>query len=334
MRTTKVLGCLLAAGSLLAPFSRAAAAEAPHRVSGPYVHDNLQVYLVHGPAPQKARRLLTLDRALSEKKVIVRETGNVSQLTIENVSDAEVYVQAGEIVKGGQQDRVLGTDLLLPPKSGRVPLPSHCVESGRWRQRGHEAVASFSSSANALSHKDLKLANYAGSQQGVWSNVDKVQRLLETRVGAGVRAPQSRSSLQLTLENGQVSRRAADYERALASLVRNHPDAVGFAFAINGELNSADVYASRPLFAALWPKLLRATVTEAIAEGPAPKRRVPPSLTDVRSLLDPADSGALTEKAPNPRTRSFARETTDRLVVETRETAGRQSWVHRSYVKK
>ncbi len=65
---------------------------------------------------------MPLARALAQKKVIVRETGSVSKLTIENLSDEEVYVQAGEIVKGGQQDRVLSMDLVLPPKSGRVDV--------------------------------------------------------------------------------------------------------------------------------------------------------------------------------------------------------------------
>ena len=41
---------------------------------------------------------------------------------------------------------------------------------------------------------------------------------------------------------------------------------IGYVFAINGHINSADVYASRALFLKLWPKLLEASAVEAIAE--------------------------------------------------------------------
>ena len=41
---------------------------------------------------------------------------------------------------------------------------------------------------------------------------------------------------------------------------------IGYVFAINGHVNSADVYASRALFVKLWPKLLKASAVEAVAE--------------------------------------------------------------------
>ena len=63
---------------------------------------------------------LTLQDGLAKGQVKVRETGSVNQLTVENVGTDEVFVRAGDIVKGGQQDRVLSVDLLLPPHSGRV----------------------------------------------------------------------------------------------------------------------------------------------------------------------------------------------------------------------
>ena len=49
-------------------------------------------------------------------------------------------MQSGDIVKGGQQDRVLTVSLMLPPKSGRIPIASFCVEQGRWPARGKEDV--------------------------------------------------------------------------------------------------------------------------------------------------------------------------------------------------
>ena len=108
-------------------------------ISGPYTHDNLSLYLVHGPN-RAQHKLITLDEAIMQHKVMVYETGNVNQLAIENVSeDTEVYVQSGDIVKGGRQDRTLKNDMILPTKSGKVALDAFCVEHGRWTSRGGES---------------------------------------------------------------------------------------------------------------------------------------------------------------------------------------------------
>jgi hypothetical protein len=76
------------------------------RLSGPYKHDNLSIYLVHGQ-DRVQTKYLTLTEALEQHKVVVYETGSVNQLQIENLSKEDVYIQSGESVKGGRQDRVL-----------------------------------------------------------------------------------------------------------------------------------------------------------------------------------------------------------------------------------
>ena len=79
-----------------------------YQLSGPYTHANLTVFLLHAPDTLPDKTYLTLQEALEQKLVVVHETGNVSALAIENLSPTdEVYLQAGDIVKGGQQDRVL-----------------------------------------------------------------------------------------------------------------------------------------------------------------------------------------------------------------------------------
>src|SRR5438105_6014562 len=113
-----------------------------YHMTGPVVHNNLAIYLVHGksaagPVP------LTLDQALANRSVKVHETGNVNELQIENLGTGEVFVQSGDIVKGGQQDRVLTVSLLLPPRSGRIPIAAFCVEHGRWTARGKADVKTF-----------------------------------------------------------------------------------------------------------------------------------------------------------------------------------------------
>ena len=139
----------LASSLALMTLGIAAARADEIRISGPIVHENLAIYLVQGksasgPVP------LTLDEALAKRSVKVHETGNVNELQIENLGGDEIFVQSGDIVKGGQQDRVLTVSLLLPPKSGRIPIASFCVEQGRWTARGKEDVKTFATTTKGL----------------------------------------------------------------------------------------------------------------------------------------------------------------------------------------
>ena len=134
-----------------------ALAEPQARVSGPVVHENIAVYFVHGPsAPGPVPQ--TLQEALAKGTVEVNETGNVQQLTIENKGAEAVFVQFGDIVKGGQQDRVLTVSLLIEPKSGVIPIGAYCVEQGRWSARGKEDVKRFALSEAIMPSREAKIA--------------------------------------------------------------------------------------------------------------------------------------------------------------------------------
>src|SRR5947207_14155933 len=113
------------------------------RLEAPFTQGNLTVFLIHGKDRIKGQTFITLQEALVQKKVIVRETRSVNELSIENISSDEVYVQSGDIVKGGQQDRMMAVDLILPPRSGKIGISAFCVGNGSWSQRGNEAAAVF-----------------------------------------------------------------------------------------------------------------------------------------------------------------------------------------------
>jgi hypothetical protein len=152
----------------------------PPVVDGPFVSGNLAVYVIHGPARPAPHGYLTLKEGLAAGTVRVHEVQQVNQLEVENSSDQDLFLQAGEIVKGGQQDRTLARDLIVSAHSGRVPIDAHCVEHGRWTQRGGESVALFQSSENSLATKELRRANLAGDQEGVWADVARTQQKLAT----------------------------------------------------------------------------------------------------------------------------------------------------------
>jgi hypothetical protein len=306
-----------------------------YRISGPYSHKNLTVFLVHGKDLLKGHSFLTLQEALAQKKVIVYETKDVNELAIKNLSNEDVYVQSGDIVRGGDQDRMISTDFIVPPKSGRMPIAAFCVESGRWSRRGSEVNGSFASSENYATTKDLKLAaKQANSQQAVWQNVSVAQAKLSKNVGATVNATVSQSSLELSVENSKVKETAAAYINALSGITQNKNDVIGYAFAINGQVNSADVYASRALFVKLWPKLLKASAVEAIAELNEESKPAALEQDAVTAFLADSEKPSPAEKAVTERVKLVTREDDRGIFFETRDRQKNDAWIHRNYIRK
>jgi hypothetical protein len=287
---------------------------------------------------------LTLEEALRDGKVQVRETGNVNSLEIENLGDEPVFVQAGDIVKGGKQDRTLTVSLLLPPKSGRMPIGSFCVEHGRWSPRAAENAAQFNSAAAVVPSHEMKLAMQApvpaaspdrpGNEVGirqrqVWDSVARTQHRLNTTLGGEVRAKISESSLQLALENEKLLAARDRYVKAL-KVAAEKDDIVGFVFAINGKLNSGDVYPSHALFAKMWTKLLDASATEAVGLRDQPAGEAP-TVAAVDDFLAKADAGKASEQ---PLKFGMARVLNDADAGYRVEARVAQGWVHRSYLAK
>src|SRR5262245_7083330 len=350
---------------------------ANYTVSGPYSHNNLTIFLLHGADQRQDKTPFTLQEAMERKMVVVHETGDVNNLAIENLSDDEIYVQSGDIVKGGKQDRVLAIDLIVPPKSGKIPIASFCVEQGRWSSRSGETVAAFDSSAKTLNSKELKIAaRHSASQQEVWDKVAKSQAKLSAGVVAADAAPAatapppqaaqaqgaaggggnalniqnaagvvlpgafsvassaSSSSLQLSLENKHLKQAVDEYVKKLSPIIEGQNDVIGYVFAINGQINSADVYSSHALFKKLWPKLIESSGAEAVGEFEKGKTYDQVKADMVKTFLMDAESGKGDEKEVTARVTSVKRESEKNLFFETRDRSRGKAWLHRNYLSK
>ncbi|HKS11088.1 MAG TPA: DUF6569 family protein [Pyrinomonadaceae bacterium] len=306
-----------------------------YRISGPYTHKNLTVFLVHGTDLLPGRNFLTLQEALAQKKVRVYETKEVNELAIRNFSNQDVYVQAGDIVRGGEQDRMISIDFIVPPRSGRMPIAAFCVESGRWSKRGEEQAGYFSSSDNVAATRELKIAaKVDGSQSAVWQNVSVAQEKLSKNVAEVVAVSASPTSYALSVENAKVKETTAAYINALNGILRNKTNVIGYAFAINGHVNSADVYASRALFVKLWPKLLKASATEALAELDQKPAAEPVVSETIHSFLAESEQPKAKSKEVTQRVRVVTREDDENIFFETQDRREKDAWVHRNYIRK
>ena len=301
-----------------------------------YTHRNLSVYLLSRPTAGAPQMFLTLDEALQAGCARLHETGRVGELEIENLTHEDLYIQAGDVVKGGWQDRALGLDFIVPHGSRRprrMKVRTFCVERGRWNRRaGEQPTNSFKSAPCIAATRELKLSiREAASQTAVWSSVDAAQVKLSQSVGIDVRPEASPTSLPLTMENETIRRRLDGYVHAFHNLLSAQPDAVGFAFAINGRINSADVYASADLFRKLWPKLLEAAALEALSEaGSTGPTCSTPTAKEVAEWMRLACRGRKTKHVVTPRVTLVVREGEGQISFETMDAEQPDVCVHQN----
>lgn len=333
-----LLAGLIAGAAIAAEGRRRApqkkAASPVYEVSDPIAHKNLAIFLIYGKDRIKATEFITLEEAMKQKKVVVHETGTVTELVIENGGNVSIYVQSGDIVKGGKQDRVLQFDIIIPPKSGKIKVRTFCVERGRWSRRGKESLNQFSSSKYAVAGKNLKLATRLTGDQGeVWRNVTRSQGRLSANVGGDVQSGQSGTSLQLTLENKKVKEAVAGYEKRFAGMLAGKKNVIGFAVAVNGKVSSADVYASSVLFKKLWPKMLNSAAVEAVAEYKKDAKFKAATPKMVKAMMEDASKGVASQKRISKRVRMMLQESKANARFTTVDAANSEV-LHDSFINK
>ena len=228
--------------------------------------------------------------------------------------------------------------LLLPPKSGRVPIASFCVEHGRWSPRGargcgqvldldrKRAVArDEAGDAGAARRPTSDLTGQAaggnrpapaegvGRRAGDAAAAQRRHRRRCARGGLRVK-PAARAGKRKARRGTQA------YVAALTAAAKDD-DIIGYVFAVNGKLNSGDVYASNALFRKMWPKLL----DRQRDRGDRPSRRSsgePPPVDAVLAFLSSAEAGKASEKPLNFGVNRVTRASAGRLSVRDRQ-AGR-----------
>ncbi|HUH01423.1 MAG TPA: DUF6569 family protein [Kofleriaceae bacterium] len=280
IRSSVVVVCALA---LLAGSARA---EQPFELSkdrkvlAPVTYRNLTLMPIVQTSRTVQPAYIVLDEGMKSGVVKVIEKnadGEVNELELRNGSSQPLFLMAGEVIIGGKQDRIIGKDTIIPPRTTEV-VGVFCVEHGRWSGR----KASFES-AGALAHTALrKKAKYA-AQKEVWDEVkDKNQkRKLDNATDTYRQVAQSSAQ-----NSGSLAGYSKHFEQALAKSPQRD-QVVGFVVAVNGKVAAIETFGSPELYRKLSSKLLRSYYAEAIdvpVDGKAPK----PGARDVQTFVTKA----------------------------------------------
>jgi len=201
-----------------------------------HTHRGLTVFPLTSSRVTDSTSYLSLDDALADGLLDITEKGggSVPVLLARNTSKEYILLLAGEVLTGGKQNRTLGDDVLMPPRSGWVELPVYCVERGRW----HGSRTSFKKNP-AMAGLQVRVVAQAGaSQEAVWSNVNYYH--------SNLKVSSDTDDLQAVNESPAVRKALDDYAEAFAD--RWPRDAVGMVVARHGRIVGADIFCNRHVF--------------------------------------------------------------------------------------
>jgi hypothetical protein len=263
-------------------------------LAGPYTHGDLSVYIFYRQqAPEARRQYITLEEGLRNGLVKITERPHeaVASLQITNDSDVSLFLQVGQLLQGGRQDRTLGVSLVVPPHAQDLAIPAFCVEASRWH--GGKVFAP----QGVFAPRSIRQAMADNDQKQVWNEVKDYK----SQAAAGVaRANQSEaessksSSINEQLEGRPYRLAVGGYENDLSGAIDKVDNPVGMAYAIGSQFSTADIYTSSELFRKLYPMLLRTAASEALAASPV-KHFEPPSPSQVADAILAAWQGTHTK---------------------------------------
>ncbi|MBI3268919.1 MAG: zf-HC2 domain-containing protein [Planctomycetes bacterium] len=252
-------------------------------VGAPLAYRRLAVYPLFTAGDPRSR-VITLSEAARAGEVEVRDDAGV---TIENRGERPILVPSGQMLIGGDQDRVSYRDLVLAPKE-RATLPVFCCERGR--SSGPTPVFH---GFDCLAPLPIRRLLARAGQGRVWSEVDAFL----SRAQAQPRT----SCLRGAYEQPALATRIRECQAALADLGAGAGDAagagedaagtagarrscLGLVAVVGHQIVSIDIFGGRRLFDDSYPRLLASLAADALLdEGPAVAA---PSRRYVRSFVE------------------------------------------------
>ena len=189
--------------------------------------------------------------------------GTVNTVEITNKADKPIYVISGDIIKGGNQDRVIAMDMVIPPgKNQSVTAGVFCVERGRWS--ASDTGSRFAVADQACLNLKKSLGKGGVSQGAVWSKVGEINEKLGTTSGT--------DTYRRALEDKGVSSKLEPYATSFMDEFEKDEKIIGFAVCVGRKVLACDIFLNPSLLAKMREKLIRSYVMGALTEDnkPAP----------------------------------------------------------------
>lgn len=218
----------------------------PDRVQGA----RLRVLPILGPSHAEPAYELLRPELLHRVKITeISESGSVPTVRVANDLEERVFLMDGQELIGAKQNRILNTDVLVPPNS-ILNIPVSCVERGRW----HSSSASFSpGKAAAYRTRSAKLPRVHSSlKRKRMHDADQIQ--VWSEVGAALMSAGAEASRTMALSDAYAMR-----EREMNEFRRTlhlPADAVGVAIFCGSQFQGLDIFDRHSTLEKFWASLV------------------------------------------------------------------------------
>lgn len=184
-------------------------------------------------------------------------SGTVNTLFAKNTSSDTIFIMAGEVVKGGKQDRVIGQDVVLVPGQ-EINLSAFCVEKSRWTTKdGNQGK--FTGYYNVTSMDIRKTVTKEKSQTHVWEKVDKT-----TQANSAFTSTKTYTALENSEEYQQ---KLKAYLEKFENAFKDETKVIGVVAVTGDKVMGCDLFATHDLFNDAYSSLIHSYITEAITNG-------------------------------------------------------------------
>ncbi len=224
----------------------------------------------------EAAGLLNLPEALENPRFRITEhkpfgrfgdADAVNTLTVQNKTESAVFLMAGDILQGGNQDRVIAQDAVIAARSiGNIPV--FCVEPGRWSPHEEEAregseksqnIYAFTGYYHVASRDVRRAAQYSNNQQEVWDKVAQVTAAHQASTATG-----TYTALEQSTDFTAARQRYLQY---FSNKLEGRDEVVGVVAVSGKQVIGADVFAHPALFRKQYEALLHSYLTDALTSG-------------------------------------------------------------------
>jgi hypothetical protein len=323
------------------------------RIGEPVRYENMTIFPLIAKFGADTSVFETLDEGLASGEVLVTEHGSeylrrsrdgstapspgynsgaaVNQLVLINRGKKPVLLLAGEVVAGGNQDRIVGKDRIVPVGGEPLPLDVFCVEHGRWTGESTKFGA-----AKMMVHPSVReKAAVEADQVQVWNAVNRGSTetvevnalpaggaggtvggtaggtasrgaaaapvVSANRINSAIATVAPTNSYRKIYQSAQIAQPVEKFANEMNRRFARSTEGlkgegvIGVIVAYGGEVAWSDAFASPALFRQYWSKLLRSYAVEALAR---PGTKEEGSIEDAHTFLSRAKGHEREESEP------------------------------------
>ncbi len=219
----------------------------------------LTVVPILGPSRvEPAYEMLTQTNLDKVQVTEISDSGSVPVLKVTNALEVRVFLMDGQELIGAKQNRILNTDVMVPPRS-TIDIPVSCVEQGRWSHKSAQFTPGRSASHRIRAAKAERVRaslkekrGHDANQSAVWNEV------AQTSICADADSP-----------TAALADAYAHREKDLAQFrleIKLPENTVGTAVFKNGEFMGLDLFDRHSTLTYFWSALADSYAIDVLAE--------------------------------------------------------------------